>query len=161
MKPPKQKTPEEALAALTDRCAKAELCLSDARRLMLRWGVVAEEQEKVLAELLCERFIDEERYAGAFVRDKLNFSRWGARKIGEALYAKRIPPEIVRRALEQTAGVEMADRLESDLRRKNNALQKDDPRKRREKLLRFGLSRGYDFDTIRETIGRLVPDDEE
>ena len=154
-KSPKQKTVEEALNALMERCARAEVCISDARRLMLRWGVVVDKQEGIIDQLLRDRFIDEERYAQAFVRDKLNFSRWGARKIAEALYQKRIPTEIVKQAMEQAGEVSMTDRLAADLHRKNQSIKDEDPYKRKEKLLRFGVSRGYDFETVAETIERV------
>ena len=156
MKQPKPKTREQALDALMDRCAKAEVCIFDARRSLFRWLVAPEDQEWVVGRLLQERFIDEERYAGAFVRDKLNFSRWGTRKISEALYAKRIPSDIIKRALEQADGISMTGRLEADLRRKNQSVKDEDPYKRKEKLLRFGISRGYDFETVMETIERIL-----
>jgi len=155
-KQPKQKNREEALNALMERCARAEVCISDARRLMMRWLVPAVDQDTVIEQLLRERFIDEERYASAFVRDKLSFSRWGARKISEALYMKRIPAEIIKRAMQQADEVPMTDRLETDLRRKNNSIKEDDLYKRKEKLLRFGVSRGYDFETVMETIERVL-----
>ena len=156
MKEPRQKTREQALNALMDRCAKAEICISDARRALSRWFVAPEDQEWVVSRLLGERFIDEERYAGAFVRDKLSFSRWGIRKISEALYAKRIPSDIINQALEQADGISMTDRLKADLRRKNQSVKEEDPYKRKEKLLRFGVSRGYDFETVMETIGQIL-----
>ncbi len=159
MNAPKTKSFDEALNALMERCARAETCVFDARRLMSRWGVPAPEQEDILARLLRDRFIDEERYAGAFVRDKLNFSRWGTRKIAEALYQKHIPALLIRQAMEQAEGIAMADRLESDLRRKNSAIREENPYKRREKLLRFGTSRGYDYETVAETIERVVNND--
>lgn len=156
MTTPKQKNREEALAALQERCARAETCLSDARRLMTRRGVEATDQQAILDSLVRDRFIDETRYAEAFVRDKLNFSRWGARKIAEALYQKHIPAPIVRQAMAQADGTSMTDRLEADLRRKNAAIRDENPYKRKEKLLRFGVSRGYDFETVRETIERVI-----
>lgn len=156
MKESKPKSAQEALQALMERCARAETCVSDARRLMTRWGLPAAEQQTVVARLLGDRFIDEERYAGAFVRDKLNFSRWGARKIAEALYQKQIPSPIVRQAMAQLDGTSMTDRLETDLRRKNRAIKAENPYQRREKLLRFGASRGYDFETIQETLDRIL-----
>ena len=156
IKPPTPKTKEQALTALMDRCAKAEVCISDAHRLMHRWLVTPSDQETVIRELLRERFIDEERYASAFVRDKLSFSRWGARKISEALYQKRIPAEIVKQAMEQVSQVSMGDRLEIDLRRKNNSIKVEDLYKRKEKLLRFGVSRGYDYKTVATTIERIL-----
>lgn len=156
IKQPKEKTAEQALVKLMDRCAKAEVCVSDACRLMSRWRVPEPDQQGVIDRLLADRFIDPERYAHAFVRDKLNFSRWGARKISEALYQKRIPSDIIRRAMEQAAEVSMTDRLETDLRRKNNSLKEENPYKRKEKLVRFGVSRGYDFETVFETVERVL-----
>ena len=156
MNVPRTKSFDDTLNALMERCARAETCVSDARRLMSRWGVPTPEQENILARLLHDRFIDEERYAGAFVRDKLNFSRWGTRKIAEALYQKRIPAPLIRQAMEQTEGVAMTDRLEADLRRKNSAIREENPYKRREKLLRFGTSRGYDYETVTEAIERVL-----
>ena len=150
------KTKEEALLALMERCARAEVCLDDARRLMLRMGVPHTDFDTVTAQLVKEGFIDEQRYAEAYVRDKLNFSRWGAGKISDALYRKRIPAALIKKAMEQVAGENMAGRLEVDLRKKLNGIKDDDPRKVREKLFRFGASRGFDFETVTETIEKIL-----
>ncbi|MCD8185284.1 MAG: RecX family transcriptional regulator [Rikenellaceae bacterium] len=157
--PARPKSREEALKVLMDRCARAEICIADARRLLTRWSVEPEDQESILRELLKERFIDESRYAAAFVRDKLNFSRWGSRKISQALYQKRIPADIIRQAMEQATEVSMTDRLKTDLRRKNHAIKDEDTYKRKEKLLRFGVSRGYDYETVSETIEQILQED--
>jgi regulatory protein len=160
-RPAAPKSAEAALAALMERCARAEVCIADARRSMLRWGVAPEEQAAVIDRLIDERFIDQERYATAYVRDKLNFSRWGAQKIAAALRQKQIPADIVQRAMAQLETVSMPDRLETDLRRKNQSIKELNPYKRKEKLLRFGLARGYDFETVRQTIEQVVGAGEE
>ena len=74
------KTPEQALAALMRLCARAEKSQDDARRLMRGWGLAEREGEQVLARLVRDRFIDDGRYAEAFVRDKLRLSGWGEYK---------------------------------------------------------------------------------
>ena len=76
---PRTKTPEQALAALMRLCARAERSEEDARRLMTRWGVAPADRERVLERLRRDRFIDDARYAEAFVREKINLSGWGAR----------------------------------------------------------------------------------
>ena len=161
MKQPKEKTAEEAYAALADRCAKAELCPADAQRLLLRWKVAPEEGERIVARLTAEKFLDEERYAMAFVRDKLNFSGWGARKISDALYRKRIPAPVIARAMVQTDPAGMREKLETALRRKMKTVGADGPRQLRDKLIRFGASRGFGLEEVIETVGRLVNDPEE
>ena len=71
------KTPEQALSTLMRLCARAEKSTGDARRLMRNWGVADADAEKVLDRLLSDRFIDDTRYAEAFVREKLRLSGWG------------------------------------------------------------------------------------
>ena len=89
------KTPEQALAALMRLCARAEKSQDDARRLMRGWGLAEREGEQVLARLVRDRFIDDGRYAEAFVRDKLRLSGWGEYKIRTALQRKRIDRELI------------------------------------------------------------------
>ena len=83
----KDKTPQQALQSLMRLCARSEHSSGDALRLMKRWGVADDEARKVLSRLQSERFIDDARYAEAFVRDKLNLSGWGAYKIKMSLRA--------------------------------------------------------------------------
>ena len=95
------KTPEQALRALMNVCAKSERAISDVRRSLTRWGVAPEQHQPIIDRLVRERFIDEARYAEAYVREKLNLSRWGVRKIRAALKAKRIPEQTIDEALAQ------------------------------------------------------------
>ena len=95
------KTPEQALRALMTVCAKSERAISDVRRSLTRWGVAPEQHQPIIDRLVRERFIDEARYAEAYVREKLNLSRWGVRKIRAALKAKRIPEQTIDEALAQ------------------------------------------------------------
>ena len=95
------KTPEQALAALMRLCARAEKSQNDARRLMRGWGLAEREGEQVLARLVRDRFIDDGRYAEAFVRDKLRLSGWGEYKIRTALQRKHIDRELIDAALAQ------------------------------------------------------------
>lgn len=84
----RDKTPDEALAALMRLCARAEKSEGDARRLMRGWGVAEKDAEQVLGRLVRDRFIDDSRYAEAFVREKLRLSGWGEYKIRTALQRK-------------------------------------------------------------------------
>ena len=73
----RDKTPEQAYAALIRLCARSEKSSGDALRLMQRWGVDPSARQGVLQKLLTDRFIDDSRYAEAFVRDKIRLSGWG------------------------------------------------------------------------------------
>lgn len=152
------KTAEEALAALQRLCARAERARSDALRLMRGWGLSEADAQRVLARLTAERFIDDRRYAEAFVREKLRLSSWGTYKIRAALRRKGIDREVIDTALAQADGPEMAARLEKQLRRKALSLRGAAPHELRTKLIRYGLSLGYDYAAVSEATSALTPD---
>ena len=146
----KVKTPEQALAALMRLCARAEKSQEDARRLMRGWGLAERDAEGVLAKLVRDRFIDDARYAGAFVREKLRLSGWGEYKIRTALQRKRI----------DRARSGMDERLRRQLERKARTAKYTTQYELKTKLIRYGLSLGYDYETVVEAASGLVTDTE-
>ena len=140
----KVKTPEQALAALMRLCARAEKSQEDARRLMRGWGLAERDAEGVLAKLVRDRFIDDARYAGAFVREKLRLSGWGEYKIRTALQRKRIDRALIDAALAEADRSGMDERLRRQLERKARTAKYTTQYELKTKLIRYGLSLGYD-----------------
>lgn len=155
------KTAEQALVSLMNLCAKSEKCSADARRLMKGWGVSVADAERVLQRLVAERFIDDSRYAEAFVREKINLSGWGVHKIKATLRQKGIVTEIISSALEQCSGVDMAERLTTLLTRKLRTVKAKNSADLRAKLLRYAAGQGYDFSTAKEAVESLVKSENE
>lgn len=153
----RDKTPQQALQSLMRMCARSERSSGDALRLMKRWGVADDEARKVLSRLQAERFIDDARYAEAFVRDKLNLSGWGAYKIKMSLRAKGVSRDIIEEVvapmLEET---DMTERLEEMMQRKLRTLKYSSPYEAKTKLIRFAASRGYDMEQAVECASKIV-----
>ncbi|MCH5329642.1 MAG: RecX family transcriptional regulator [Alistipes sp.] len=161
VKPAKRtKTPEQALASLMRMAARAEKSSGDALRLMRNWGVDTADQKRVLQKLVAMKFIDDSRYAAAFVRDKLRFSGWGAYKIKAALRAKGIDAATIDEALGQADAECMNDRLTAMLERKRRNLKYSTPYELKTKLMRYGSSLGYDFETVAEAVARTLKTEE-
>ena len=156
----KVKTPEQALAALMRLCARAEKSQEDARRLMRGWGLAERDAEGVLAKLVRDRFIDDARYAGAFVREKLRLSGWGGYKIRTALQRKRIDRALIDAALAEADRPAMGERLRRQLERKARTTNHTTQYELKTKLIRYGLSLGYDYETVVEAASGLVTDTE-
>ena len=156
----KFKTPEQALAALMRLCARAEKSQEDARRLMRGWGLAERDAEGVLAKLVRDRFIDDARYAGAFVREKLRLSGWGEYKIRTALQSKRIDRALIDAALAEADRSGMDERLRRQLERKARTAKYTTQYELKTKLIRYGLSLGYDYETVVEAASGLVTDTE-
>lgn len=159
-KPRRTKTPEEALSALMRLCARAEKSEADARRLMKGWGVAEADARRVLERLVRERFIDDGRYAEAFVREKLRLSGWGAYKIRTALRRKGVSAERIDAALAQADPEGMRSRLEAMLVRKAASVKYATPYELKTKLIRYGLSLGYEYDAVLDAAAGIVKEED-
>lgn len=157
----REKTPEQALRSLMNLCVKAERSEFDVRRLLGRWGIAAEERQRIVDALVRERFVDNRRYAEAYVREKVRFSGWGRFKIRAALRAKRIDESIIEEALGQVDGASMREKLEHRLRIKMDRTKARDEYDLRGKLLRYGAGLGFDTDMVLEVVEHLLAERKE
>lgn len=158
-RPPK--SPEQALSSLMRLCARAEKSSGDARRLMHGWGLAPVDIERVLERLKRDRFIDDARYAAAFVREKCSLNGWGSYKIRVALQRKGVARELIDAALAAIDPGQSREQLRLRLERKLRSLKGGTPYERRTKLMRYGLSLGYDFEAVGVVVSRVMQSNDE
>ena len=144
----KRKTVEQVLSVLRRQCARMERSEYDVRRSMIRWQMTSDEMENVLSQLIAERFVDNARYAEAFVRDKLRFSGWGRKKIVNALRIKQISPHIIASLDYLFDSEDEGGKLTTLLEKKARQVKAKNRYDLRDKLIRFGLYRGFDLDEL-------------
>ena len=137
-------------------CARAEKCSSDALRSMRRWGLSDADARVVLERLIRERFIDDGRYAAAYVREKMRFSGWGERKIRAALRAKAIAPKIIDEAMSQMVPEDNAARLRDMLQKKVAKTTARDLYDLKGKLVRFAVGCGFDLEDVLEVVEEII-----
>jgi len=142
------------LSRLQKRCSKAEYCSSDVYRKALKaLDGDAETAACVLAALVEEKYVDDVRYAGAFAREKAGLQGWGPIKIRFQLRSKGISEDAIAAALEEVEPGRAADKLERLLDAKARTLE-GDPQFRL-KMLKFGLSRGYEYAAVEEALKKI------
>ena len=148
----KEKTEQEAYLQLAAMCAQAEHCEQEMRDKMKRWGVEPDARDRVVARLVKERYIDNERYTRAFVKDKIRYNKWGRRKVMQALWMKRIDDDIQHRVLDEIDDKEYIDVLIPLLKQKRKTIKAKSDYELNQKLVRFALGRGFDFGIIRQCM---------
>ena len=148
----KEITEQEAFLQLATVCAQAEHCEKEMRDKLKRWGIDESVQDRIIQRLINERYIDDERYARAFVKDKIRYNKWGRRKVQQALWLKHIDPEIQQRVLEEIDDSEYLDVLRPLLRQKRKTIKAESDYELNQKLVRFALGRGFTFDIIRQCL---------
>lgn len=152
-------TGQQAYSRLTALCARSEHCQQEMLEKMRQWGISEEEQAEVMARLISERYIDDERFTRAFVNDKIRYNKWGRRKVEQALWQKHIDKDIANRVLNEIDDEEYLSILKPLLKQKRRSIKADDNRQEKIKLVKFALSRGFTMDIIRQCID--VEDEEE
>jgi regulatory protein len=136
-------------------CSQREYCIGDIRNKLQSWGVRENDIESIILLLIKEKFLNEERFAQAFVKDKFNFNRWGKIKISSHLKSKNVAPDIIRSAL---------DIIDNDLYKKTlidmitihrKTVKAKNQYDLKAKLLRFGLSRGFESSLLYDLLNDL------
>jgi regulatory protein len=116
-----------ALAKAEHYCAYQERSQQEVRDKLYEWGLYTNIVENIIIQLIAGNFINEERFANAYVRGKFNQKGWGKNKIKQGLKFKRVSDVLIKKAL-------------------NNLY------KRKYKLQQYALGRGYENDLIADVL---------
>ena len=155
------KTEQEAYLTLAALCARSEHCQWEMLEKMRRWELDDAALARVMARLVKERYVDDERYARAFVKDKVRYNKWGRRKVEQALWQKRIDDDIRERVLDEVDEEEYLNVLRPLLKQKRKSTKAENDYELKQKLVRFALGRGFTYDIIRQCIDvDEVPDED-
>lgn len=152
---------KKALNLVAAQCSKKEYCSADVVARLRRWELSEQDVASIMGFLVKHHFVDDARFAEAYARDKFRFNRWGRLKIARMLRLKQIPDSIVERALAAVPADGQANLCLELLRQKARSLKETDAYKRRAKLYRFALGRGFDHDTVSRALDSLDCGEEE
>lgn len=153
------KSENEAYLTLAALCAQAEHCQYEMTEKMRRWELSEEAQARVMQRLVAERYVDDERFARAFVKDKICYNKWGRRKVEQALWAKHIDEDIRQRVLNEVDDEEYINVLRPLLQQKRKSIKANSDYELNGKLIRFAMSRGFTMDIIKQCIN--IEDEDE
>ena len=141
-------TYEQALQRAASLCSGSEHCISDIMDKLCRWGVPKQDCEKVIDVLIDGKYIDERRYARAYVNDKVRFSHWGRLKIRAMLRMHHISDTDINEALEDIDIQQYMEVLADVIAAKRRSINDDGSYVSRAKIIRFALQRGFEMHEI-------------
>ncbi|PTN08345.1 regulatory protein RecX [Mangrovibacterium marinum] len=150
---------KQAFAKAAALCSRAEKSPGAIQKKLGQWGLAPEEAEAVMQLLFQQKFLDEERFASSYVRDKFRFNQWGRVKIAFHLKAEGISGPIISGAMDEINEDDYRDslkRLLADKIRKTKAANHYDLKA---KVVRFAQSRGFEPDLIFSIFDQLSTTD--
>ena len=146
------KTENDAYLMLAALCAQAEHCQWEMTEKMRRWEVPEDAQARIMERLIKERYVDDERFARAFVKDKIQYNKWGRRKVEQALWQKHIDDDIRKHVLDEIDDKDYLMILQPLLKQKRKSTKAQSEYELNQKLIRFAMGRGFTFDIIRQCL---------
>ena len=152
-------TPQQAMNRAAALCARSEQAPSDIREKLLKWGVSVPDASRVLQDLIKQGFLDEERYARAYVKDKFAFNSWGKIKIAHQLKLKGIATETINGAMATIDDDSYRQRLVELLRTKWASVKNREPRAAWVAMMRFAASRGFEASLASDCVQEVIQDD--
>lgn len=141
----------QGLEYAKDYCAKEERCQSQVMEKLMKYGLNLEESETCIAELICEGYINEQRYADLFAVSKFHQNKWGKLKISQALKLKQISSVCISNALNAIDYDEYLS-LIKDLFDKKFASLSGQKRIREQKTISYLMSKGFSYSDIMESV---------
>lgn len=153
----------KALSRAAALCSRSEQCESDVRKKLHTWLDDDSQADDIIRQLRQEGYIDDDRYARAYVHDKLLYNGWGRIKLRLMLRAKQLSDEAIDQALEQIDPQQYTATLEHIVKAKWRTVAQREQRQARAALLRHAAGRGFEPHLIARCINHLTgsSDDDE
>ena len=136
-------------------CAYQERCHKEVTMKLKSWGLIQEAIDVLITELIQFNFLNEERYARSFARGKFRIKKWGKMKIRMALKKRDVYFKCIDLAMLEIDDKTYLNTLKHLLQKKNETLKETNSYKRKIKLTRYLVTKGYEYDLIRDALEEL------
>jgi len=129
-------------------CSYRERAPTEVREKLDGYGLLPDQQERVLSELIEENFINEGRFATAYANGKLRINKWGKIKIRNGLQSYRVGEKCIEQALNALPEDEYLSTMLALMKKKQAFLDIADPYVRNHKVAQFVISKGFEPDLV-------------
>lgn len=147
---------EKALEKARKYCAGQERCENQVLSRLQAWRVAPDAIPAVLESLRSDDYLSNHRFAHLFVRSKFNQLGWGRIKIARMLSSLGISKELITSAMHELDESGYSEKIEVLLRKKLATLKEETTEmQRKQKLLMFGLSRGFEKSQVFDALRKL------
>ena len=151
-------SPEIAGQKIRNWCAYQERSQFDVRKKLSSLGVDEDNREAIIAQLIAENYINEQRFADAFAGGKTRMKGWGRQKIKRELLQHKVPDTIIRETLSELNEAEYYERMQKLIEKKLQGQEKTDRRKVFASVYRFMLNKGYESELVIKELNSQLGD---
>lgn len=137
-------------------CSYQERCLSEVKTRLEDWQIQPKVAEKIIAQLIKDDHLNEERFAKTFAVSKFRQKKWGKNKIIHALKLKQVPDLIIQIGIGEIDDIEYTQTLVDLLEKKSKELKETNHHKRNYRLAAYATKKGFRSGLVWDVIHQLV-----
>ena len=145
-------TKEQALQKLKHYCAYQERCHNDVKEKLYKLGVWKKEHDEIIAALIEENYLNEERFAIAYAGGKFRINNWGRTKITYALKQKQLSEYCIKKALKQIEEEDYLKILNKLAKEKYASLKSEQYLVRKKKTMDYLIGKGFEMNLVRMVL---------
>lgn len=147
---------DEARNIIRKYCAYQERSHKEARERLRKMGLKSESVDLLISEIIEENYLNEERFAMAFVRGKFNIKGWGRSRLERELKMHQVSAYVLNKAMQQIDEEVYADKLESTFEKKWAEVKEPNVFKKGKKVADYLIRRGFESDRVWTLIRERV-----
>ncbi len=147
-KPKKKLTPSQALLKAQQNCAYQERCQQEMRDKLYGWGLYTDAVENIIASLITDNFLNEERFAKAYSGGKFRIKKWGKIKIKMELKNRKISEYCIRKAMEEINDADYFKTIKELIEKKSREIKGGKMQIRKYKIVQYITSKGFEQNIV-------------
>ena len=147
-KPKKKLTPSQALLKAQQNCAYQERCQQEMRDKLQGWGLYTDAVENIIASLINDNFLNEERFAKAYSGGKFRIKKWGKIKIKMELKNRKISEYCIRKAMEEINDADYFKTIKELIEKKSREIKGGKMQIRNYKIVQYITSKGFEQNIV-------------
>lgn len=137
-------------------CSRREMCKSEVKNRLQKTDLSNDEIAGIISTLIEEEFINETRFAKAYVHDKIAFQKWGIQKVKQALYFKGISQDDINEALGNINKEDYLEKFMAVAIARKRMIKGANDYEKNQKLIRFLLSKGVNTDDVFKILKKIT-----
>jgi len=147
---------KQAFSKMARLCSRSEQCSADIRKKIAAFELPEEAIDKIIENLKAEKYLDDERYAKAYIKDKFRFNKWGKIKLRHNLRMKGVSENYIQAGLDEIDIERYKKVLIKTMKDKAKTIKKKEKFEKMGQVIRFAQTRGFEPELIHRYLNLVI-----
>ena len=149
---------EQAKVKIAAYCAYQERCHAEVTEKLYTYSLHRDQVEELVAWLITENYLNDERYAIAFTGGKFRVKQWGKLRIRRALELKKVSEYCISKSLKEIDDVDYLLTIDDLIVRQQGRISDENIFSLRNRIAKYLMNKGFEPDLIWQQVRTIIPD---